>query len=322
MAMVRTPLRVSFVGGGSDLPPGDGAVVSSAIDKFVWCIARRRLDEKVYLTWTKKEIVDRPQDLEHDLARESLLLLGWNEGIELLTFADVPGVGSGLGSSSATCVAMLHAILVLEGYRDEEIDREWLAELACDVAICRLEKLQGRQDEYASAIGGCQFIRFRSGIVRDIETIDLSPHERRVLGDHLLMFRSNGRERRTDEILASFVDSQEFRAGCIEIAISLSDYLKEGDFYEIGDLMAEHHRLKRSGFTKYSDSNDDGILPNGSLAPDGLRFKLCGAGHGGHLLCHVLPERQLVVRKELIDSWGPELPFNLNPNGSELIYKE
>jgi D-glycero-alpha-D-manno-heptose-7-phosphate kinase len=95
---------VSFVGGGSDLPPGLGAVVNSAIDKYVYCVARKRLDSKIYLTWREKEVVDDPKDLHHEIVRESINEVGWGGGVELLLFSDIPGVGSGLGSSAATCV--------------------------------------------------------------------------------------------------------------------------------------------------------------------------------------------------------------------------
>lgn len=321
-ALVRAPLRVSFVGGGSDLPPGQGAVISSAIDKFVWCVARRRLDHKVYLTWTEKEIVDSVGGLKHDLAREILLMRGWQEGIELLTFADVPGVGSGLGSSSATCVAILYAVLALQGYSDEEIDREWLAELACEVSICRLEKPQGRQDEYASAIGGFQEISFNCGVVRNFDCIELSPHTRRVLEDHLLLFSSGGNGRKADDILRSFNDTQDFRIRCIDLVNQLRDHLDGGEIDELGDLIAEHHAAKMLGFSEYSKSDSVFCLPNGLKAPDNLRFKLCGAGQTGHLLCFVEPEQQAFIREQITRDWGPELPFRLNPNGVELIYAE
>ena len=117
MIIVRTPLRISFVGGGSDMKAyyskKDGKVVSTAIDKYVYAIVKERFDDKIYINYSRKECVESIDDIQHDLVREAMKLTGVEKGIEITTLADIPSSGSGLGSSSSITVALLHALYTL-----------------------------------------------------------------------------------------------------------------------------------------------------------------------------------------------------------------
>ena len=136
MIVVRTPLRLSFVGGGSDIPAfyrqKNGMVISSAIDKFVYIIVKERFDDKIYINYSRKEIVDQLDDIEHDLVREAMRITGLRNGIEVTTLADIPSEGSGLGSSSSVTVGLLHAFYA---YQDKLVTAEQLAEEACRIEI-------------------------------------------------------------------------------------------------------------------------------------------------------------------------------------------
>lgn len=330
MVMTRAPLRVSFVGGGSDIPPGPGAVLSSAIDKHVYCVARRRLDDKVYLTWREKEVVEDASELKHDIAREALAEVGWKGGVELVFFADVPGVGSGLGSSAATCVALLHALLSLQGYTEGELDRRWIADLACNVAIDSLRKPQGRQDELICAVGGCLKIEFK-GTSAEVESVleqRLKPCQRKVLSDHFALYRGADGGRDANEVLRSFEDTKEFREECKSIVDRFEQLLAEDEFEMLADEVAAHHALKHQSFSKYAPGGADLVpgywtqLPNGKRVELDLKFKLCGAGGTGHLLVGVTPRTHGAISRIMEKAWGPELPFRFVDYGSMVLYTE
>ena len=142
MIIVRTPLRLSFAGGGSDLKAfyekKDGMVLSSAIDKFVYVIVKERFDDKIYINYSKKEIVNRVDEIEHDLVREAMRIAGVENGIEITTLADIPSEGSGLGSSSSITVGLLHAFYT---YQNVLVTAEQLAEEACRIEIDIIELL-------------------------------------------------------------------------------------------------------------------------------------------------------------------------------------
>jgi D-glycero-alpha-D-manno-heptose-7-phosphate kinase len=321
LAIVRTPLRVSFVGGGSDLPPGPGAVVSCTIDKHVYAVAKRRNDSKIYLTWREKEIVDHVNDLKHDLVREALRETGFESGVEILTFADIPASGSGLGSSAATLVAVLHALFILRGYPDAEIDREWLASLACQIQIGRLKHRQGLQDEYACSLGGLRQLEFNpgpSGWLRVTNhPIGLAPIAIRDLCDSFLLFSvPNDAGRRAEDVLKSFQDSKEFRDGCIDLADEFKWTLESGRWDRLGPLLWKHHSLKTMAFSEYWPANFQ------YLSDAGLNFKLCGAGGSGHILVHCSRRTSSEVRSTVTPVWGPELPFSFVSYGTQLIHQE
>ena len=163
MIISRTPVRVSFCGGGTDIDsfslsePRGGRVVSLALDRHIHVTVNRRFDDKVRLSYSKMELVDDFEDLEHELAREAMRMTGVTSGVEITTIADIPSRGTGLGSSSAVTVGLLNA---LYAYAGRETSAEQLAREACEIEIDILEQPIGRQDQYASAYGGINSIRF------------------------------------------------------------------------------------------------------------------------------------------------------------------
>ena len=158
MIICQTPLRISFMGGGSDFPEFynkyDGCVLSTAINKYIYVIVKPRFDSKVRLTYTKAELKKNSNSLKHDIVRECLKYTKIEGGIEVITIGDVPA-GTGLGSSSAVTVGLLKA---LHAYKGEETNAKQLAEEACHIEIDILKKPIGVQDQYISAYGGVRFI--------------------------------------------------------------------------------------------------------------------------------------------------------------------
>ena len=202
MIISKTPLRISFVGGGSDLKDFDhnsnGKVISCTIDKYIFVILKKRFDKRIYVNYSRKEIVDRIDQIEHDLVREAMKLTGVTDSIEITTLADIPSEGSGLGSSSTVTVGLLHA---LYAYRNQIVTKDRLAYEACKIEIDILNKPIGRQDQYASAFGNVNKITFKNDETVKVENLCLCDEQIRKFGSNILLFYT-GKTRKADTILS------------------------------------------------------------------------------------------------------------------------
>ena len=175
MIVSKTPFRMSFVGGGSDVSgfyrEETGAVLSTSIDKYMYIAVNRKFDERLRISYSRTEEVETPQQVAHPLVRHALEVAGIDGGIEITSMADIPSRGTGLGSSSAYTVGLLNALFA---YRNEYASKERLARLACDIEIGRCQEPIGKQDQYAASYGGLNLIRFhqlflsRSGFPLDL----------------------------------------------------------------------------------------------------------------------------------------------------------
>ena len=169
----RTPVRVSFCGGGTDLAAfyrnhSDGGLVTSlTLDAYIYVTVNRRFDDSVRISYSQTEIVDDFEDLQHELVREAMRMTGVTSGVEVTTIADIPARGTGLGSSSTVTVGLLHALYALAG---EEVSAERLAREACEIEIDVLGQTIGKQDQYAAAFGGVNQIAFNAD-----DTVTVTP---------------------------------------------------------------------------------------------------------------------------------------------------
>ena len=187
MIISRTPFRMSFAGGGSDLQAyygrRPGAVVSAAIDRYMYVTVNHRFDQTIRVSYTKTEIVEQVDLLHHDLVREAMKLTGIGPGIEVTTIADVPS-GTGLGSSSSLMVGLLNALYAFQGkYRSPD----QLAREACHLEIDVLKKPIGKQDQYAAACGGMNYIQFNPDETVFVDPIICSLQTRTELGRRLML---------------------------------------------------------------------------------------------------------------------------------------
>jgi len=201
MIVVQTPLRISFLGGGRDFEEKyakeGGAVLSTAINLSVYIIVKERYDDFIYINYSKKEIVDKIEKIEHELAREAMRLVGIPGGVEITTLADVTSEGSGLGSSSSFTVGMLHALYT---YKGELPTAETLAEQACRIEIDTLGRPIGKQDQYIAAYGNMRFIKFHNSSIA-VEKVQIDKETKKCLNRNLLLFytgRSVCRQRKWD----------------------------------------------------------------------------------------------------------------------------
>ena len=323
MIIVRTPLRISFVGGGSDIKAFyehmDGAVVSSAIDKFVYVIVKERFDEKIYINASKKEIVEHVDEIQHELVREAMRITGVEKSVEVTTLADIPSEGSGLGSSSAITVGLLHAFYT---HQNVLVGAEQLAREACRIEIDVLGKPIGRQDQYVASYGDMgKFIFFSDDTVKRVPMQTLNGSHRKLSSSILLYY--TGIVRSADKILAEqeMNYSQQEKIEVMGEMVSLVEPFKRaaegGDVERCGQLLDRNWKLKQkmaSGITNPQIME----MYDKAKAAGALGGKIAGAGGGGFLTLIVPREKQNAVFEAMKDY--REMPFMLERSGSKVIF--
>ena len=321
MIITQTPLRVGLLGGGTDLPDyyreHGGRVLNCAIDKYIYVIVKQRFDDDIYVNYSKKEIVSRVDDLEHELVREAMRMTGVTSGVEITTLADIPSAGgSGLGSSSAVTVGLLHALFA---YRGRQVTAEELAERACTIEIDRCGKPIGKQDQYIAAFGGVRDIHFGPGDEVVAEDLELSAVERRDLQRNILLFYT-GITRSADTILSEQTANIKATRPQLDLLRDLAgvavDGLRRGDVNSVGAAMRESWEAKRKLAAGISNDQVDGAVAR-ALDAGASGAKLTGAGGGGFLLVMCPMEQQRAVRESLADM--RELPVKLDPLGSRVV---
>jgi D-glycero-alpha-D-manno-heptose-7-phosphate kinase len=321
MIISQTPLRVSFVGGGTDMKSfyhmEDGMVLSSAIDKYVYVIVKERFDEKIYINYSIKEIVADVSKIKHQLVREAMKKVGIERGVEITTLADVPSEGSGLGSSSSITVGLLNA---LYNYAGIQVTLERIAREACEIEIDICKKPIGKQDQYIAAYGGLNKITFHSDESVSVSRLPIFNTNLLILGSRLLLFYTN-KTRKADVILEKqkkdTEDKREVLRNMKNFVPELGEYLKKNKFNKLGKLLHENWLLKKSLVGSISNPEIDDMY-NKALNAGALGGKICGAGGGGFLLMYVPKDKQDKVRSAL--SNYRELPFMLDSFGSRIIF--
>lgn len=321
MIITQTPLRVSFLGGGTDLPDfyrrDGGAVLSSAIDKYVFVIVKERFDDKIYVNYSRKEIVDSIDELQHELVREAMRVTGIRRGVEITTLADVPSDGIGLGSSSSVTVGLLHAFYAYQG---EIVPAEQLAREACKIEIDVLGKPIGKQDQYIAAYGNLRFFRFSPDETVDVETVPMSLDCKQRLDRHLMLFYTNV-TRSANNILAE----QKANTGSTlpylrelgSLAEKARQALMAGELDSLGEMMHAGWELKKKLATGVTNDyiND---MYRAARKAGAIGGKIAGAGGGGFMLLYCPVEKQESVRRALRGL--RELPFSLDGDGTKVIF--
>jgi D-glycero-alpha-D-manno-heptose-7-phosphate kinase len=324
MILVKTPFRISFAGGGSDLPDFHrrhfGAVVSTTIDKFIYIAIHPYFHNKIRIKYSQTEDVDTVAQIRHPLVRECLSFHGVEPGMEIASFADVPA-GTGMGSSSAFTVCLLHALYAL---RPLNVTPAQLAAEACRIEIDRVGERIGKQDQYAAAYGGLNYIRFGEDGSVAVEPVECSEQVRADFERHLMLFYI-GRERPAGAILSeqsrNMNDSGKFQSvvRMVELAGEFRRSLERGDVSALGELLHEGWMLKS---TLASGISNPVIARHYGLAREcgATGGKLLGAGGGGFLLVFCRPEKQPAVRQALSDL--REMKFTASRQGSTVIYDD
>ncbi len=324
LVVTRTPLRVSFAGGGTDLADfyerGYGAVLSTAIDKYVYVTVKRHatvFNEPIRVNYSKSEQVHEVDQIENNIVRECLRFLEIGPPVYISTVGDLPA-STGLGGSSSFAVGLLNA---LHAYRGERVTAGQLAEEASHIEIDILKQPIGKQDQYASAFGGLNFFSFLPGGNVTVEPQRVPAGVLRDLFGRLLMFWT-GHQRDTETVLAEQKANTSNKMAHLsqmrDHAHQLRDLMCDGSYSAatVGQILDESWRLKRELASTITTSEIDTWYGRAMDAgADG--GKICGAGGGGCLLFVVDPERQPAVRRALHNL--TELPIDYEVHGSHVI---
>ncbi len=321
MIISQTPLRISLCGGGTDLKDyyqhNEGFVVSAAIDKYVFVVVKERFDDLIYVDYTKKEIVNSIEEIQHELVREAAKKSGMKNGFEVSMLADIPSEGSGLGSSSSMIVGLLNAFYNFQGI---QVCAKQLAEDACEIEIDILGKPIGKQDQYIAAFGGLSSFKFNHDDSVDVEKVTMNNGLSRKLCSNLLLFFTNV-TRKSSSILseqrANINLNREFHDRIKDLAIVTYDYLNKGKIDKIGDILNENWELKKKLSSNISNELIDKMYIK-ALEGGASGGKISGAGGGGFLLCYCKRNFQDRLRDSMAEY--REMPFLFESHGSKIIF--
>jgi D-glycero-alpha-D-manno-heptose-7-phosphate kinase len=325
MIVSRAPVRFSLGGGGTDLPSycneHGGFLVAAAIDKYIYVAANSRFYPNILLKYSKTELVDSVDQIEHPLFRETMRLTDVHGPAEIVSIADLPA-NSGLGSSSAFTVCLLNA---LHAWKREFVSTEQLAQEACKIEIEILKEPIGKQDQYISAYGGITAFTFEKGGGVHVERLPMKEEVVDDLEASLLVFYS-GVERRASDVLAQQAkqitgnkDAAVERMHRIKaLGHETKRILLGGDIDLYGELLHEHWTNKR----KLASNMTDGVIDEhyeAARKAGALGGKLMGAGGGGFFMFYVRPESRRKVHEVLSARGLRPLRFHFDFDGARIV---
>lgn len=321
MIITRTPFRMSFAGGGSDIASfyekHGGCVLSTTINKYMYISVHPSFESMdTVLKYSQTEIVNDVNEINHKYFKEVLNMLRIS-GVEITSTADVPA-GTGLGSSSSFTVGLLHA---LYSYKGKFVSKEKLAQKACEIEIEHLKNPIGKQDQYAAAYGGLNYYQFNKDGRVFVEPIIMKNSMYQQLEKNLMMFYT-GQLHSASKILKeqsgniTSGDKEANQLRMCELARELKDELQHNNIDAMGEILHEGWTLKRTLANGISnpviDEYYDIAMKHGAIGG-----KLLGAGGGGFLLFYVPEKRQQEVRLALNLT---QMPIALDTQGSAVIY--
>ena len=324
MIISRTPLRMSFIGGGSDLreyyQKRGGAVLSTTINKYVYITVNKRFIDDIRIGYSQTEEVKKVEDITHNLVREALKMVGGiDKGIEIIYTSDVlpANEGSGLGGSSAILIGTLNA---LHAFKGEHVSQKQLAEEACKIEIDILGHPIGKQDQHAVAFGGLNHVLFNSDESVFVNPVIFKKEVKDKLMKNLILFYTNINTR-SDTVLTEQKSNTENNIGVldkmVELSYELSRELRRGNLNSFGEILHQNWILKKSLASKITNPQIDEWYDKARNA-GAIGGKILGSGGGGFLLLYCEEQNQENVRRALSDL--KELPFEFEPQGSKIIY--
>jgi len=324
MIIVRSPLRITLGGGGTDLPSyyreHEGFLIAAAIDKFIYVTVIKPFSPGIYLKYSKIEHVDNIDEVQHPIARESLKQFDIGvPQIEITTLADIPA-GTGLGSSGSFTTALLRA---LHAHSRSLIHPRELAEQACHIEIDLLGEPIGKQDQYIAAFGGITCFNFRRDDIVNAHPLALSDDVRHELEDNLLLFFTGFSRSASSILLDQKSRTQTNDAAMIENLHYVKDLgqrsktaLESGRLLDFGKLMHEHWEVKRKRSGGMSNPQIDGWY-NRAMANGAVGGKLIGAGGGGFLMFYA--EDKARLRRTMHEAGLTEVRFHFDFEGTKVI---
>lgn len=321
MLLLRSPLRISFLGGGSDLPAyiasgRTGKVLSSTINKSIYLGVNETSHDYVKIVYSEIEIEKDINNVKHNIVRETLKYFGIQDGFELSTFADIPVKGTGMGSSSSFCVALVKACALIKGIDMNDHD---VAKLACHIEIDRCGERIGRQDQYAAAFGGLNIFTFdQEGV--SVSKPSISSESMRALEESIILVYS-GIARSASEVLASVQSDIEHKHLIIEEMVKLvspgTHALQAGDIKTFGELIGWSWEFKKATSPQVSKDIFDELYAK-AKGKGAWGGKVLGAGGGGYLMVLADPVLHPVIREQ----FRPLQCFNIKflEEGASIAY--
>ena len=320
MIITRTPFRISFVGGGTDLKSyyqtGYGAVVSATIDKYMYITVNKRFDDSIRVSYSSTEIVDRVEDIKHDIVREALKMVGIDHGIEITSVSDIPA-GTGLGSSSSFAVGLLNALYT---YIGQQRSAHELAEKACRLEIDILGHPIGKQDQFAAAYGGLNYFRFDKDGSVSYKPIKLSAADFAAMDSQLSMWYT-GIRRSADSILKKQSEDTAKKLQVLHYMRTQADELYEeltqhGYSESFAAALRQGWEKKKSITGGISNAEIDRLYET-AMRSGAKGGKILGAGGGGFLLFCCDSEKKAELAKNL---GLQELHFHFTNHGSRVVF--
>ena len=323
MIITRAPLRITFGGGGTDLPSYyrkfGGQLVAGGIDKYIYIALHKIFPQEFIIKYSQYERVKTVDEIKHPIIREILKTHHVDPRLEVASMADIPD-GTGLGSSSSFTVALLKAITF---FKRQHYLTEALAEEACDIEINRLGAPIGKQDQYASAFGGLTCFTFNKDDSVEVTPLDISQETIHDLEDNLLLFFT-GYSRSASHVLAEqkqksesmdkdMLDNLHFTK---DLGVASKNALEEGNLTEFARLMNVHWENKKKRSSSMSKTEIDGAY-HAALENGALGGKLIGAGAGGVLMFYV--KEHASVRRAMAQKGLEEVRFKFDFEGAKVV---
>ncbi|MDE1865065.1 MAG: kinase [Candidatus Micrarchaeota archaeon] len=315
----RTPLRITFAGGGTDLPyfsrKEGGAVLNAAINKHIYIFVHKSFDDKIRLRYSKNEEVKSSDQISHPIYREAFKLLRIREPLEIASLADITSKGSGLGSSGTFTVGLLNA---LYAWKQIPVTREELVRAAFRIENKRLKTNCGMQDEAAAAFGGINLFEFNRNGSFEPKRIALNHDSIMELQKRMLLLNL-GMTRSAQQTLKEvpLFNNQEQMMERKRMAYELYYELLQGNWEQTGNFILKGNRLKIKGGDKGKESMIDRICQK--IEKEGVPVKSIGASYGGFLLAFAKPSMQESIVKV---SGLKRVPIKFDFEGSKIIYAD
>ena len=324
MIITRTPFRVSFAGGGTDLREfyshESGSVISTSINKYIYVVVKRQIgivEHKYRINWSRVEYKDHIKDIEHPIVREALKLFEINFPVEITTFTDIPGQ-TGLGSSSAFAVGLVHALYALKG---EMVTKNTLAAVAARIEVDILGRSMGKQDHYASAYGNLNIFTFNPDESVNVEPVPYQNNVKSKIENNLMLFYLESKRDASEilkvqqrETLNKMNELRELKKLVLPFSqIFSNDY----ESNSVGELLDKGWHIKKT-LTEEISSTEIDVYYKKAKKAGAIGGKLLGAGAGGFLLFYVEKSKQESVINALSDLYL--LPFKFDNGGSRITY--
>lgn len=325
MIVTKTPLRMSFVGGGSDLPSyykiNGGAVLSTSVDKYVYITVNKKFDKSIRLSYSITENVSNYQQIKHPIVRHTLDLLDIKDGIEITSISDIPSEGSGLGSSSSFTVGLLNA---LHEFKEKKITKEELGRIASYIEIDMCGEKIGKQDQYASSYGGLNLIEFKEDETVIVRPIDCKKETINKMEESIIVFYT-GKTRSASTLLnaqsenMNRADKRKMMSKMVSLVYEMKNLIENDNIDMLGDLLDQNWQLKRQITNGITNSLIDDIYST-AIQAGAKGGKLLGAGSGGFMMFYAPKEKHVYISQALKSL--REVPFSFEKNGSKVIYSE